>query len=122
MTKNRKIKKAKIKIDGGGRLFFESPTIPNNLIMSIPEYTKYKMRCECRGDIIQAENIFGRQLYEVAIEKVITDPFFPDCILIISSMATKEMLIEALQRGVDLHVMYQTLQEEHLYTGVRQRV
>jgi hypothetical protein len=80
------------------------------------------MRCECYGDIIQAEDIFGKQLYEVVIEKIMTDPVFPDCELIISSMATKELLVEALKRGVDLHVMYQTLQEEHLYTGVRQRV
>jgi hypothetical protein len=84
------------------------------------------MRCDCYGDIVEAEDIFGDQLYEVAIEKVIADPFFPDCILIISSMATKEMLIEALQLGekqrrVDLHIMYETLQEEHLYTGVRSR-
>ena len=78
------------------------------------------MRCDWYDHIFEAVEIFDRQLYEVVIEKVIE---FPDPILIISSMATREMLIEALkyQRHADLHVMYETLQEEHLYTGVRTR-
>lgn len=111
------------KIDRKGQR--PAPTTPI-IIMAPPQFT-YKMRGETRADYRSAmaawreDNLTVNEVsYEnqMMVMGELNIPL-PDFTLVIRSPATREQLIASLRRVTDLHVMHQTLQEEHLYTGVR---
>ena len=97
--------------------------------MSPCQFT-YKMRGECSRDYrdamsVWSENNLGVVLVSYEQEHMMMGEVaipLPDFVLVIRSPATREQLVASLRDAdnvTDLHVMYQTLQEEHLYTGER---
>ena len=94
-----------------------------------PHYKmSYKMRGECENDYHRALRLWKKN--KISVETVryeqstldigagIVVPI-PDFVLTIQSNESKEKLVEILKKGKDLHVMYETLEAEHDYTGKR---
>jgi len=81
----------------------------------------YKMRGEYENDYHRAMELWKKNKISVATMRYENSILFPDFELTIQTDQSKEKLIEALKQGEDLHVMYQTLEIEHEYTGIRKR-
>ena len=79
-------------------------------------YTKYKLRAECNHDI---DAFLGNNNQAVSILNRTMLGDMGDVELVFESTHSKDELIAILKNQSDAHVMVQTLDLEHLYTGVR---
>jgi len=88
----------------------------------------YKMRGECEDDYHTAMGLWKKNKIAVATVRYDRSTLdlgagvvlpIPDFELTIQTDQSKKKLIEVLKQGRDLHVMYETLEAEHEYTGER---
>jgi hypothetical protein len=97
-------------------------TSQEELLLHNMGFTHYKLRGEFQPDFTQALQLWKMDGHSIQRADVI--PLFlvfPDFVATFYSNSTKEELIASLEKGMDLHVMYQTLESIENYTGVRKR-
>ena len=78
--------------------------------------TRYKLRAECKQDI---DVFIGNNNPAVSILNSKSLGDMGDVELEFESTHSKDQLIAILKNQSDGHVMLQTLEQQHLYTGIR---
>jgi len=106
-----------------------STTSQEELLLRNMGFTQYKLRSEAQPDFTEALRLWKMDGHSIQRAEVIPQflvfqgQSFPisDGVATFYSNSTKEELIASLEKGVDLHVMYETLESIENYTGVRKR-